>query len=48
VFGAGSVYDVNMAPESTSWIIAVGDISASGEILEVIEGDGYKIYKLKE
>jgi hypothetical protein len=48
MFGAGSVYDVSMAPESTSWIIAVGDISASGEILEVIEGDGYKIYKLKE
>ena len=48
MFGAGSVYDVSMAPESTTWIIAVGDISASGEILEVIEGDGYKIYKLKE
>ncbi len=48
LFGAGTVYDVNMAPESTAWIIAVGDISATGGYLEVIEGNGYKIYKLKE
>jgi len=48
LFGAGSVYDASLAPAGTSWIIAVGDISATGNIAEVIEGEGYKLYKLAE
>lgn len=48
LFGAGSVYDANMAPSGTSWIIAIGEITATGNISEVIEGSGYKIYKLAE
>ncbi|MEY4990803.1 MAG: hypothetical protein RIS08_1029 [Actinomycetota bacterium] len=47
LFGAGSQYDANSAPDGTRWIIAVGDLGAVGDFAEVVEGDGYTLYKLK-
>lgn len=47
LFGAGSQYDANLVPDGTRWIIAVGDLGAVGDFAEVIEGDGYTLYKLK-
>jgi hypothetical protein len=47
LYGAGTQYDATQAPEGTQWIISVGDIGAVGDFAEVIEGEGYKLYKLK-
>ena len=47
LFGPGSQYDATLAPEGTRFIISVGDLGAVGDFEEVIEGDGYKLYKLK-
>ncbi len=47
LFGPGSLYDATLAPEGTRFIISVGDLGAVGDFEEVIEGDGYKLYKLK-
>lgn len=47
LFGPGSQYDSTLAPEGTQWIISVGDLGAVGDFEEVIEGEGYKLYKLK-
>ncbi|NBU23841.1 MAG: hypothetical protein EBS38_08080 [Actinobacteria bacterium] len=47
LYGPGSQYDSTLAPEGTQWIISVGDIGAVGDFAEVIEGEGYKLYKLK-
>ncbi len=47
LFGPGSQYDATLAPEGTRFIISVGDLGAVGDFEEIIEGDGYKLYKLK-
>jgi phosphoglycerol transferase len=47
LYGPGSQYDSNLAPEGTLWIVSIGDVGAVGDFAEVIEGEGYKLYKLK-
>jgi hypothetical protein len=47
LYGPGSQYDSNLAPEGTQWIVSIGDVGAVGDFAEVIEGEGYKLYKLK-
>ena len=46
LFGATSQFDASVAPEGTKWIAAVGDLTGVGEFAEVIEGEGYKLYRL--
>jgi phosphoglycerol transferase len=48
LFGAGSVYDASLAPEGTRWLAITGDLSAVGDFADVIEGEGYKLYKLAD
>jgi hypothetical protein len=48
LFGAGSTFDVSLAPEGTQWIAVTGDLTAVGDFADVVEGEGYKLYKLAD
>ena len=48
LFGAGSTFDVSLAPEGTQWVAVTGDLTAVGDFADVIEGEGYKLYKLAD
>lgn len=44
----GSQFDAGVAAEGTSFIVTTGDLGVYGDFEEVFEGDGYKLYKLKD
>ena len=48
LFGATSQFDPSVAPDGTKWIVTVGDLTGVGEFADVIEGEGYKLYKLAD
>ena len=43
----GSVYEAEWAPKTTQWIVATGEISVGGRILETQEGDGFTLYRIR-
>ena len=47
MYGPGSQFDSEMAPENTSFIVTSGDLGVVGEFVSSIPGDGYTIYLLE-
>jgi hypothetical protein len=43
----GAVYSAELAPKEASWIVAVGEITVEGNIVETISGEGFRLYKLR-
>jgi hypothetical protein len=42
-----AVYSAELAPKEASWIVAVGEITVEGNIVETISGEGFRLYKLR-
>ena len=47
MYGPGSQFDSEMAPENTTFIVTAGDLGVVGEFVSSIPGDGYTIYLLE-
>lgn len=43
----GSVYDADLAPKKSNWIVALSDIQVQGQIIETIPGEGYSLYRIR-
>jgi hypothetical protein len=43
----GAVYQIEWSPKDASWIVALGEIKVSGETLDVRQGDGFVLYKIR-
>ena len=43
----GDTYQIDWAPKEASWIVALGEIGVSGETLDVRQGDGFTLYKIR-
>jgi hypothetical protein len=44
---SGDTYESDWAPEDVRWIVAVGGINVTGDVLETVSGDGFTLYRIK-
>jgi phosphoglycerol transferase len=43
----GSSYNSDWAPKETTWVLALSGIMVEGQISDVIEGDGFRLYRIR-